>query len=88
MFSLGSWERVARDSGLAYPEDGHAVGIGPMEGLVVPINELNYDTGELNFVSPDGKYKFEYEGGTITITEGAAQPSAQADGPASGGPAA
>jgi hypothetical protein len=88
VFSLGSWERVARDSELAYPEDGYAVGIGPMEGLVVPISELNYDTGELHFVSPDGKYKFEYEGGTITVTEDAAQPLAQADGPASGGPAA
>lgn len=88
VFSLGSWERVARDSELAYPEDGYAVGIGPMESLVVPINELNYDTGELHFVSPDGKYQFNYEGGTITITESDAQLSSQAEGAASGRSAA
>jgi hypothetical protein len=81
VFRLGSWERVARDSELAYPEDGQAVGIGPMEGMVVPISELNYDTGELHFVSPDGKYKFDYEGGTITVTDSAAQQGAPADGP-------
>lgn len=87
VFSVGSWQRVARDSELAYPEDGHAVGIGPMEGMVVPISELNYDTGQLHFVSPDGEYNFEYEGGTITVTEDAAQQGIQPDGPASGGAA-
>ncbi len=50
-----------------------------MEGVVVPINELNYDTGKLHFQSPDGKYGFEYESGTITVTEVAAQPGIQAD---------
>lgn len=69
VFSVGTWERMARDSELAYPKDGHAVGIGPIEGLVVPVNELQYNTEGLLFVSPDGKYKFEYEGGAITITE-------------------
>lgn len=87
VFSVGSWQRVARDSELAYPEDGHAIGIGPMEGMVVPIIELNYDTGQLHFTSPDGKYNFEYEGGTITVTEVAAQPCIQPDGPAFGGSA-
>lgn len=87
VFSVGSWQRVARDSELAYPEDGHAVGIGPMEGMVVPISEINYDTGQLHFVSPDGEYNFEYEGGTITVTEDAAQQGIQPDGPASGGAA-
>jgi hypothetical protein len=87
VFSVGNWQRVARDSELAYPEGGHAVGIGPMEGMVVPISELNYDTGQLHFASPDGKYSFEYEAGTITVTEIAAQQGIQPDGPASGGSA-
>lgn len=72
VFAVGSWERVARDTELAYPEEGHAVGIGPMEGLMVPVRELNYDTGQLHFSSPDGKYHFEYGEGTITITDVAA----------------
>lgn len=76
VFSIGSWQRVARDFELAYPENGHAIGIGPMEGMVVPIGELNYDTGQLHFASPDGKYSFEYEEGTITVTEADAQPAA------------
>lgn len=69
VFSIASWQHVARDSELAYPENGHAVGIGPIVGMVVPVSELNYDTGQLNFTSPDGKYIFEYGEGTITITE-------------------
>lgn len=75
VFSIGSWQRVARDFELAYPENGHAIGIGPMDSMVVPIGELN-DTGQLHFASPDGKYSFEYEDGTITVTEADAQPAA------------
>ena len=76
---MDSWQRVARDTELAYPEDGHAVGIGPMEGMAVPVAELNFDTGQLLFASPDGKYRFEYAEGTITVTDGDAQPCGQPD---------
>lgn len=76
VFSIGSWQRVARDSEPAYPENGHAVGIGPMEGMVVPISELNYDTGRLHFASPDGKCSFEYEEGAITVIEADDPPAA------------
>ena len=34
---------------------------------VVSIFELNYNTGQLHFSSPDERYSFEYESGTITI---------------------
>lgn len=77
VFSIDSWLRVARDTALAYPKDGHAFGIGPMDGMVVPVTELNYDTGQLLFSSPDGKYRFEYAEGTITVTGGEAQPCDQ-----------
>src|SRR5689334_17529198 len=33
VFSTRTWERVARDSALAYPADGHGVGIGPIAGV-------------------------------------------------------
>jgi hypothetical protein len=79
VFSIASWQCVERDSELAYSENGHAIGIGPMEGMVVPITELNYETAQLHFASPDGKYNFEYEEATITIIEADAQPGAPAD---------
>ncbi|MGM9427297.1 hypothetical protein [Hydrogenophaga sp. MI9] len=69
VFSLGSWQRVARDSEPTYPECGHAIGIGPIDGAMVFVNELNYETGQLRFSSPDGKYSFEYAEGTITVSE-------------------
>jgi len=47
--------------------------------MVVPISELNYSTGQLKFASPDGRYGFEYEDGTLVIVEVAAQPVLQAD---------
>lgn len=57
VFSTESWERVARDDELSYPEDGHAIGIGPLNGERIPVTEMNYDTGELTLISPDGQMK-------------------------------
>jgi hypothetical protein len=68
VFIVGSWERVARDSELAYPEGGMAVGIGPIEGIRIPVKEMAYPANNLHFDSPDGRYNFAYESGTITIT--------------------
>jgi hypothetical protein len=69
VFSLATWERVARDTQLAYPKGGLGRGIGPLEGLSIPVKEINYDTGQLHFSSPDGLLRFEYEEGTFTITD-------------------
>ena len=68
VFTVGSWERVARDSELAYPEAGMAVGIGPIEGIRIPVTEMAYPANNLHFHSPDGRYHFAYESGTITVT--------------------
>jgi hypothetical protein len=68
VFSTATWERVARDSALAYPTSGHANGIGPLEGHSIPITEIDYETGNLQFSSPDGAYRFEYDSGTLTVT--------------------
>ena len=67
VFTVGSWERVARDLELAYPEAGAAIGIGPIAGLSIPIAELDYDTGELSWVAPDGSALY-YTEGVVTIT--------------------
>ena len=66
VFSVGTWERVARDSKLAYPENGHAIGIGPVEGQAIKVTE-DYE-GSLNITSPDGLFHLAYDSGTITIT--------------------
>jgi len=71
VFSTVSWERVARDTQLAYPEAGIGRGIGPLDGVSVPVKEIDYDTGQLRFSSPDGRLSFEYEEGTLTITNAA-----------------
>ncbi len=68
VFSTDTWERIARDSALAYPTDGRAFGIGPIEGLSISISEINYDTGELRLSSPDGINNLEYNSGTLTVT--------------------
>jgi len=68
VFFTGSWQRVARDNALAYPSEGSAVGIGPIEGQSIAVHEIDYDTGILCFLSPDGNYSFYYESGTLTVT--------------------
>src|SRR5450432_370174 len=73
VFSVGTWQRVARDSAVVYPTGGVAVGIGPIAEEKIPIKELNYNTGELRFSSPDGGTSFYYESGNLTVT----QPSAR-----------
>ena len=69
VFSTRTWERVARDPVLAYPEDGHGVGIGPIAGVSVAVTEMNYDTEELSLNSPDGSLSLEYDSGTIVVSE-------------------
>ena len=66
VFDTATWERVARDSELAYPEHGHAVGIGPIAGVSIPVVE-RCDTPDVEFVGPDGSL-FHYESGTLTVT--------------------
>lgn len=68
VFSTVTWEQVARDEKLAYPTNGFAIGIGPIDGLSIPITEIDYGTGELRFSSPDGRNRFEYDSGTLTVT--------------------
>ena len=61
VFSTATWECVARDTALAYPSEGRAIGIGPIAGLSIPVTEIDYATGALRFSSPDGSKSFEYD---------------------------
>lgn len=68
VFSTDSWSCIARDDGLAYPENGCVMGIGPIAGQFVPVTEKNYETDELNMTSPNGTFNLFYESGALTIT--------------------
>jgi len=54
VWSTTTWERVARDSALAYPIAGRAIGIGPIEGASIQVTELEQTSGTLAFASQDG----------------------------------
>lgn len=53
VFRTADWVRVARDSTLAYPENGIAVGIGPIRGMTIPVTELDSDH-DVFLKSPSG----------------------------------
>jgi hypothetical protein len=44
VFCTKTWVRVARDDQLAYPVGGFGVGIGPIDGVRIPVVELDSDT--------------------------------------------
>jgi hypothetical protein len=67
VFSAETWAQVARENALAYPEKGRAIGIGPIAGQSIVVAEKDYETDELNLVSPDGKFNLSYQSGTLTI---------------------
>ena len=69
VFTTESWERVARDTQDTYPEAGFVRGIGPIDGVLLPVKEIDYGAGHLRFDSPDGRFRFEYEDGMITISD-------------------
>jgi hypothetical protein len=68
VFDSRTWERVARDPAIAYPEAGEAVGIGPLAGQRLKVVELNYDDGTLHVDSPRGDCAMSYSEGTIDVS--------------------
>jgi hypothetical protein len=72
VYEVGSWLRVARDIELAYPVDGFAVGIGPIEAARLPVQEIDYSTGRLTTYTPDQRFKLDYESGMVEVTSTAA----------------
>ncbi len=68
VFDTQTWQRVARDSALAYPENGEAEGIGPLAGQRLKVSEINYDDGTLNVISPNGDFSMSYSEGTIDVS--------------------
>ena len=77
VFAVGSWERVARDPKLAYPDAGKAIGIGPIDGQVIEVQERDERRDRIAMHSPDGRFYLigESEGITISEQDGAANRS-------------
>ena len=67
VFATDGWQRTARDSALAYPESGVAIGIGPIEGERIAVHQIDYATGVLKFSSPDGRWSLRYAEGTLEV---------------------
>ena len=67
VFAADSWERVARDYELAYPENGQAVGIGPVEGQVIDVLQRDETCEEIRIDSPDGRAHLLGESDGVTI---------------------
>jgi hypothetical protein len=68
VFSTVTWSRIARNAELAYPEGGVGVGIGPIDGQAIPVTEMDFDTGEMRLVSPNGRIVLACESGGIAVT--------------------
>jgi hypothetical protein len=68
LFAVGTWERVARDAGIAYPRDGKAVGLGPIQGQLVEVLERDDQREQIAMISPDGRFHLLGSSEGITIT--------------------
>lgn len=73
VFCTNTWQKVARDTELAFPEDGHGFGIGPISGMKIPVIEMYWQTySERQIVSPSGRFQLHCESSGIAATELAA----------------
>jgi hypothetical protein len=68
VFTTDTWERVSRDSALAYPIDGKAVGIGPIDGQLITVEERDERCDRIEIQSPDGRCRLVGESDGITVT--------------------
>jgi hypothetical protein len=67
VYSTDTWEKVGRDPSDAYPENGMSIGIPPIDGERIAIEEIDYETGELCLVTPDKKFILHYCDGMIEV---------------------
>jgi hypothetical protein len=68
VFSTVTWDRVARNYDLAYPKNGYGIGIGPIEGLRIPVFVMDFVTGQMQLESPDGRLRLDCESSEIGIS--------------------
>ena len=68
VFFTKTWQRVARDSALAYPTHGNVVGIGPIDGQMILVEERDERRERIEMQSPDGRFHLVGESDGITVT--------------------
>lgn len=68
VFNTGNWERICRDTTLAYPADGIAIGIGPIAGQKIRVQERDERRDRIEIQSPDGRFHLVGEADGITVT--------------------
>lgn len=66
VFDTSTWHRVARDIELAYPVDGHAIGIGPLAEQKIPVKEIDYNTSTLVDAAV-GRFVISYGEGDVVV---------------------
>ena len=67
VFSVENWQRVARDASLAYPNDGVAIGIGPIDGERVAVLSRDEKKERIEMTSPDGSLQLVGESDGISV---------------------
>ena len=68
VFSTDTWQRVARDTKLAYLDAGVAIGIGPIAGESIRVTEMNYETGEVQVTCLDKHICLHCESSGIRVS--------------------
>jgi len=68
VFSIDTWQRVARDPAIAYPADGVAIGIGPIAGERVAVASRDERKEKIEMQSPDGRFHLVGESDGISIS--------------------
>jgi len=67
VFSLGSWERVARDATTVYPKDGFIDGIGPIANTRIAVEQRDQNKEQIRLRTPDGRFLLRGESDGIAI---------------------
>lgn len=67
VYDTAKWEKLIRDYEPVYPENGHVPGIGPIAGILIPVTEMDYDTGIVAFSNAHDSLRVHYSEGTMTV---------------------
>jgi hypothetical protein len=67
VYETSTWEKLVRDYDEAYPENGCVLGIGPIADELIPVTEMDYETGIIAFSNADDTLRVRYSEGTMTV---------------------
>ncbi|WP_138223354.1 hypothetical protein [Nibricoccus aquaticus] len=68
VFAVETWQRVAHDTALAYPDEGVAIGIGPIEGKQVAVLSRDENKERIEMHSPEGSLHLVGESDGISVS--------------------